>query len=714
LPSYVDDVLEYADLASLPATGAAGKIYVTLDTNKIYRWSGTVYVEVSPTVGVVWGAIAGTLSNQTDLQSALDSKQATITLTTLGTSGAATFIGNTLNIPQYQGGVTSFNTRTGAIILTSSDVTTALTFTPYNSTNPSNYIALTDLSSAATGLSYNNATGVFNFTAGYSIPTTLKQTNWDDAYTWVAAFPTQTGNSGKFLTTDGSTLSWGTVVTAINWGAIGGTLSSQADLQAALDAKQDNLNGTGFVKASGTTITYDNSTYLTTSAAASTYQPLDGDLTAIAAIAGTSGLLRKTAANTWSLDTNTYLTGITSGQVTAALGYTPVTDARTLTINGTTYDLTANRSWTISAGTTLNGTGFVKASGTTISYDNSTYVPTNGTGATGTWGISVTGSAGSVAWANVSSKPQDWLNQANLISTNPPNTLQPSGFYQDFQGAGNPTGTWMNYINVRHGNTANGHGFQAGMSYYDNNFWVRSYQGSGTYQNWNRLLGTNTDTYPSNMDQYVRTSDAVQFGGIRTGGSFTGYHASFKPTTNVTFNIGQSTGNIGVAGPFLNATRNGISDTTSVPMFFNGDTFNWFCNYDQKMKLESQYGDLFLRGYIYQGNTNWSDLRMKQNLKKIEDPLNKIKSINGYTFEWREWTGYRNTPEILERINDAGLIAQEVKAVLPEIVENDIRRDQMSLNYNGIIALHTEGIKQLIAENEALSKRVLELESKLL
>jgi predicted heme/steroid binding protein len=44
-------------------------------------------------------------------------------------------------------------------------------------------------------------------------------------------------------------------------------------------------------------------------------------------------------------------------------------------------------------GTTLNGTGFVKASGTTISYDNSTYVPTTGTGATGTWGISISGNA---------------------------------------------------------------------------------------------------------------------------------------------------------------------------------------------------------------------------------------------------------------------------------------------------------------------------------
>ena len=41
------------------------------------------------------------------------------------------------------------------------------------------------------------------------------------------------------------------------------------------------------------------------------YQPIDADLTAIAALTGTSGLLKKTAANTWTLDTNTYLTAIT-------------------------------------------------------------------------------------------------------------------------------------------------------------------------------------------------------------------------------------------------------------------------------------------------------------------------------------------------------------------------------------------------------------------
>jgi hypothetical protein len=58
--------------------------------------------------------------------------------------------------------------------------------------------------------------------------------------------------------------------------------------------------------------------------------------------------VKMTAAGTFSLDTNTYLSSISSSDVTTALGYTPVTDARTLTINGTSYDLTADRSWTIS------------------------------------------------------------------------------------------------------------------------------------------------------------------------------------------------------------------------------------------------------------------------------------------------------------------------------------------------------------------------------
>lgn len=73
LPSYVDDVLEFANLSSFPTSGETGKIYIALDNNKVYRWSGSAYIEVAANSGV-WGAITGTLSNQTDLQNALNAK----------------------------------------------------------------------------------------------------------------------------------------------------------------------------------------------------------------------------------------------------------------------------------------------------------------------------------------------------------------------------------------------------------------------------------------------------------------------------------------------------------------------------------------------------------------------------------------------------------------------------------------------------------------
>lgn len=67
LPSYVDDVLEFADLASFPVTGETGKIYVALDTNKTYRWSGSAYIEISPSeVTTVFGRAGDVVSTAGD------------------------------------------------------------------------------------------------------------------------------------------------------------------------------------------------------------------------------------------------------------------------------------------------------------------------------------------------------------------------------------------------------------------------------------------------------------------------------------------------------------------------------------------------------------------------------------------------------------------------------------------------------------------------
>lgn len=51
LPSFVDDVLEYANLAAFPVTGETGKIYVRTDTSAQYRWSGSAYIQLVASPG---------------------------------------------------------------------------------------------------------------------------------------------------------------------------------------------------------------------------------------------------------------------------------------------------------------------------------------------------------------------------------------------------------------------------------------------------------------------------------------------------------------------------------------------------------------------------------------------------------------------------------------------------------------------------------------
>lgn len=86
-------VKTFANLAAFPVTGAAKTIYIAEDTNKTYRWTGSVYVEISASAAgsSTWGSITGTLSSQTDLQSALNSKVSNVTASApLQSSGGTT------------------------------------------------------------------------------------------------------------------------------------------------------------------------------------------------------------------------------------------------------------------------------------------------------------------------------------------------------------------------------------------------------------------------------------------------------------------------------------------------------------------------------------------------------------------------------------------------------------------------------------------------
>ena len=52
LPAFVDDVLEFANVAAFPVTGESGKIYVANDTLRTYRWSGSTYTEISASLAL--------------------------------------------------------------------------------------------------------------------------------------------------------------------------------------------------------------------------------------------------------------------------------------------------------------------------------------------------------------------------------------------------------------------------------------------------------------------------------------------------------------------------------------------------------------------------------------------------------------------------------------------------------------------------------------
>jgi hypothetical protein len=90
----------------------------------------------------------------------------------------------------------------------------------------------------------------------------------------------------------------------------------------------------------------------------------------------------------------------------------------------------------------------------------------------------------------------------------------------------------------------------------------------------------------------------------------------------------------------------------------------------------------------------FSDARKKKNIQKIPDALSKIKLISGYTYEFID-SNRRN----------AGVLAQEIQPILPEVVyDND--DGTLSVAYGNMASLFIESIKEL-------ESRITELEKKL-
>ena len=430
----------------------------------------------------------------------IDRARSAISLTALGTSGPATYNPATgiINVPQYQNefnGVTSFNGRPGDVVLTALDVTTALTYTPlavetdpiwtaqkplyytkvetqsYVTTQISNLIdsapttldTLNELA-AALGDDPNFATTITNLiatkepaiapgtTAQYwrgdktwqtlpiytlaglgGVPTTRTLTingvsfdlsanrSWtinsmvypgagiavstgsawgtsitDNSSNWNTAFSDRMkwdgGSSGLNAATGRASLGLGTAALAnsSDFAAASHThiIANVTGLQTALDGKQPQLNGTGFVKASGTSISYDNSTYYLasnpagyiTSAALGAYLPLAGGTMTgpITTPNGTFGII--VGDDSRLADRNIANTLFLEGVQNNDRGYINFSQT------------TGNALGAVNGGSlTWRGNVVLDAA------NYNSYSPTlTGGNASGTWSIAITGNAGSI------------------------------------------------------------------------------------------------------------------------------------------------------------------------------------------------------------------------------------------------------------------------------------------------------------------------------
>jgi len=136
-----------------------------------------------------------------------------------------------------------------------------------------------------------------------------------------------------------------------------------------------------------------------------------------------------------------------------------------------------------------------------------------------------------------------------------------------------------------------------------------------------------------------------------------------------------------------------ISGNVTISNFYfgNGNTSNLaniYCNtLNAKNKLIAQ-GEIISSGDI----TAFSDIRLKTNIEKIENALDKVCQLNGYTYD-------------MNNKRSTGVIAQEVEKVLPEVVQ-DREDGYKTVAYGNMIGLLIEAIKELKEEIKVIKNGI--------
>jgi hypothetical protein len=146
----------------------------------------------------------------------------------------------------------------------------------------------------------------------------------------------------------------------------------------------------------------------------------------------------------------------------------------------------------------------------------------------------------------------------------------------------------------------------------------------------------------------------------------------------------------------------GVLPTDSVKMI--GSSFNVYNNGDTNRFSIDSSGNCIAEGNVTAYGAA-SDIRLKENIEPITEALDKVKRLDGVTFNYKK-DGSRST----------GVIAQQVQEVLPEVIYESAELGKedgekfLAVRYGQMMGLAIEAIKELSAEVDSLKAKLKELE----
>lgn len=388
LPSYVDDVLEFANLAAFPATGETGKIYVALDSNKVHRWSGSAYVEISSSPGSTDSVPEGSTNLYFTQARARASVSGTAPISYNSGTGAFSHAASGVTAGTYGSAtavpVVTVNEEGHVTGVSTSAISGSLTFTGdvTGSGTTGGTTTLTLANSGVTAGSYGSASAIPVVTVdakGRMTSVSTTAVNIPSGSLTFTGDVTGTGTTGASTTltlaNSGATAGTYTSVTVdakgrVTAGTNPGFLTGNQTITLSGDATGSGATGIAVTLAnSGVTAgTYSNASITVdakgrvTSASSGAAGGVTSFNTRTGAVSLTSGdvtgALGYTPYN--SSNPSGYISGITSGMVTTALGYTPYNStnpngyitssgsitgsAHSLNLGGTGHTITAS-SW---------------------------------------------------------------------------------------------------------------------------------------------------------------------------------------------------------------------------------------------------------------------------------------------------------------------------------------------------------------------------------